>query len=131
MTTVRDEKVVIVGSQQSQSGYNALQLPYCYKGVGRSNNYIENFFLGMSIGAQRTIYTKSPFIPNSQLVIFAKSSDILTWNIEQFINPTASLFIIIIACLICLLGIGIVIIVLHCKEKIEDDRAKDPNFAYF
>ena len=122
---------MILGNQQSQSGYNALQLPYCYKGVGKSNNYIENFFLGMSIGEQQVIYNKSPFIPNSQLVIFAKSSDTLTWNIEQFINPTASLFIIIIACLICLLGIGIVIIVLHCREKQYDNENKDPNFAYF
>jgi len=33
--------------QLFQAAYNALQLPYAFIGLGRTNNYVENFYLGM------------------------------------------------------------------------------------
>ena len=38
---------MILDVQLFQSGYNALQLPYAFIGLGRTNNYVENFYLGM------------------------------------------------------------------------------------
>lgn len=33
--------------QLFQSSHNALQLPYAFIGLGRTNNYVENFYIGM------------------------------------------------------------------------------------
>lgn len=46
ITDLEDEQAVVVGVQQSQSGFLSLQLPYAFMGVGRSNNYVETFFAG-------------------------------------------------------------------------------------
>ena len=40
-------------------------MPYCYLGVGRSNNYVENFNAAISIKGERMIRMWTPIIPNS------------------------------------------------------------------
>lgn len=65
VTDLNDKKFVIVGSQSYQSGYMSIQLPYSYLGVGRSNNYIETFYAGTSIGGQKAERMWTPIIPNS------------------------------------------------------------------
>ena len=54
-------------SQLSQSAYGAVPMPYVTAGLGRSNNYIEEFTMGR-LGLSRSW---SPIIPNSQLAIFS------------------------------------------------------------
>jgi integrin alpha FG-GAP repeat containing protein 1 len=71
VTDLNDNKFVVIGSQLYQSAYNSLQMPYCYLGVGRSNNYVETFTAAFSISGQRSIRVWTPIIPNSQLIIFA------------------------------------------------------------
>jgi integrin alpha FG-GAP repeat containing protein 1 len=105
-------------------------MPYSYLGVGRSNNYVETFTAAFSIGGTRSIRVWTPIIPNSQLIIFAPESDQNNWTLELFINPTSSLVQIIIACLICLIIIGLVIIILHMGEKQEDKKNKQKAFDY-
>lgn len=97
-------------------------MPYSYLGVGRSNNYVETFTAAFSLAGTRSIRTWTPIIPNSQLIIFAENSDVNAWTLELFINPTKSLALIVVACLICLFIIGVVIIVLHIGEKSEDKK---------
>ena len=106
-------------------------MPYCYIGVGRSNNYVETFTAAFSIKATRSIRVWTPIIPNSQLIIFSDSEDVDNWALELFINPTDSLALIVIACLICLFVIGVVIIMLHIGEKQEDKKNKMKAFNYF
>jgi integrin alpha FG-GAP repeat containing protein 1 len=130
-TDLNDNKFVVISSQQTQSSYNALQMPYSYIGVGRSNNYIESFTAAYSIDGQRSIKVWTPIIPNSQLIIFAPEADTNNWSLELFINPTSSLALIVIACLICLVIIGIVIIILHIGERKEDQKNKQKAFDYF
>ena len=112
-----DKKLVVVGSQNYQQGYNNLQLPYAFIGVGRSNNYIETFYAATSIMGKRAIRMWTPIIPNSQLIIFANSNSVESWGLELFISPTQSLYVICIVCAVCLLIIGSIIIMLHCREK--------------
>jgi hypothetical protein len=69
----------------------------------------------------------TPIIPNSQLIIFGNGSTTLNWGVELFISPTHQLYVIVIACAVCLVLIGIAIIIFHCKEKIEDKR-NEPEF---
>ena len=125
VTDLDDNKFVIAGSQAYQSGYMSNQLPYAYLCVGRSNNYIETFWAGTSLDGQKAERMWTPIIPNSQLFIFAKGDDVSTWGLELFINPTDSLFLIVVSCAVCLFIIGMVIIFLHCKEKQEDRRKRD------
>jgi len=130
VTDLYDNKFVVHSSQLTQSSYLALQMPYSYLGVGRSNNYVETFTAAFSIGGTRSIRVWTPIIPNSQLIIFAPESDQNNWTLELFINPTSSLVQIIIACLICLIIIGLVIIILHMGEKQEDKKNKQKAFDY-
>ena len=37
------------GVQLAQSGYLSLQTPYVMFGLGRTSNYIEQFFMGVSV----------------------------------------------------------------------------------
>jgi integrin alpha FG-GAP repeat containing protein 1 len=130
VTDLNDNKFVIIGSQLTQSAYNAIQMPYSYLGIGRSNNYVETFTAAYSTELHRSIRVWTPIIPNSQLIIFAPEKDAPNWSLELFINPTSSLALIVIACLICLVIIGVVIIILHIGEKKEDQKNKQKAFDY-
>ena len=66
VTTLNDEKFIRVATQLPLSSYQSLGLPYVYHGIGRSNNFLEQFNVGMSIKNrldQVKIFT--PVIPNS------------------------------------------------------------------
>jgi len=65
VTDLYDNKFVVHSSQLTQSAYLALQMPYSYLGVGRSNNYVETFTAAFSIGGTRSIRVWTPIIPNS------------------------------------------------------------------
>ena len=65
VTDLNDYKFVVVGAQLYQTSYNALLMPYCYLGVGRSNNYVESFNAAFSIAGERSIRIWTPIIPNS------------------------------------------------------------------
>ena len=106
-------------AQQYGMSHTRLQLPYVLFGLGRINNYIEDFTAGIT--RPTSWYNSwSPIIPNSQLIItppVAKND----WKIEIYINPTKAMALIIISTLIVLFIIGLVIIIFHIKEK-EQDR---------
>ena len=71
VTDLNDNKFVVTGTQLPYSSYTALQVPYAYLGVGRSNNYVETFTAAFAIAGTRAIRMWTPIIPNSQLIIFA------------------------------------------------------------
>jgi integrin alpha FG-GAP repeat containing protein 1 len=98
--------------------------------VGRSNNYVESFTAAFSLGGTRSIRVWTPIIPNSQLIVFSPENNVNNWTLELFINPTSSLPLIVIACLICLVIIGLVVIILHVGEKNEDKKNKQKAFDY-
>lgn len=131
VTDLNDQKFVVVGSQLYQTAYSALLMPYVYLGVGRSNNYVESFNAAFSINGERSIRVWTPIIPNSQLIIIAQEADVSNWQLELFINPTSSLFLIVVACAICLVIIGLVIILLHMGEKKEDEKQRQTLFTLF
>lgn len=68
MTTINGKYRPAVGVQLYQSAYTPLQLPYSYVGVGRTNNYIENYFAGMPLN-DGALKKWTPIIPNSQLIV--------------------------------------------------------------
>ena len=48
-TQLGDEKYILVGTQRSQESYANLGVSYAYFGIGRSNNYIEAFTVGIIV----------------------------------------------------------------------------------
>jgi len=64
------QKIAIYG-QMSQTAYGATPMPYVLTGLGKANNYVEQFTLGR-LGSYKSW---SPIIPNSQLAVFSGSTD--------------------------------------------------------
>ncbi|CAJ0628087.1 8090_t:CDS:10 [Entrophospora sp. SA101] len=78
-------------AQYSQVGYLYLQTPYTLFGLGRTNNYVEELFVGV-VRNQSYHYTSYfGVIPNSQLIIIPYQpddyNDIYTWALELYIHP--------------------------------------------
>ena len=65
-----------VYSQMVQTAYGASPMPYALTGLGKANNYVEQFTLGR-LGSDKSW---SPIIPNSQLAVFSGSTDSNTYN---------------------------------------------------
>ena len=120
----------IVLAQNSGSSMTRLELPYVFFGLGRINNYIENFYFGISKTGE-WFYSWSPIIPNSQLLLSAIDVDPTNWKIQIFINPTKGLWVIIICTASVLLALGVAIIYFHWKEKVEDRKENEKNFDIF
>jgi integrin alpha FG-GAP repeat containing protein 1 len=98
-------------------------LPYVYNGIGRSTNYIEQFNVAYSINNkldQVRVYT--PIIPNSYLMVLANKENYKSWQLDLFVNPDAILFQVCTAFGLVLIVIGVVIIMMHIKEKREDSK---------
>jgi integrin alpha FG-GAP repeat containing protein 1 len=92
----------------------ALQLPYSFLGIGRSNNYVETFFAATSYQGELTQRMWTPIIPNSQMIVFANGGETSDWGLELFMSPTKMLYLIVACCCVLCVIIGIAIIVLHC-----------------
>jgi integrin alpha FG-GAP repeat containing protein 1 len=123
VTTLEDKKQVRVATQLPQTSYNSLSLPYVYLGLGRSNNFIESLNVAYSINNkldQVKVFT--PIIPNSQMFILANNKYAKNWSLELFINPAATIYMIVIACGAVLVVTGVAIIILHIQEKKEDSK---------
>ncbi|KAJ1343628.1 hypothetical protein BSLG_001897 [Batrachochytrium salamandrivorans] len=82
-------------AQLPQSAYMSLQTPYALFGLGRTNNYIEDLFIGVSRRAKEHVGAYQGLIPNSQLVIIPYESDgggqgPADWKLELYMNPSSS-----------------------------------------
>ena len=126
----------------------ALQMPYAFMGIGRSNNYVEIFYAATAVSSSLGKQMWTPIIPNSQLVVFAGGSQVTetvikdgtvksqvintkNWALELFMSPTQGLFLIVISCAACLFVLAIAILILHCQEKAEDAKKRDLHFDFF
>ena len=68
VTDVNGNYQPIQNAQQPFRGSGALQPPYTFFGLGRTNNYVEIF--SAIIGAKFLMYKEwTPIIPNSQLIV--------------------------------------------------------------
>jgi integrin alpha FG-GAP repeat containing protein 1 len=72
VTDISGTRRMDVSFQLAQTSELALNLPYAYIGLGRSNNYIENFHVisnTFTVSRTDSYYIYTPVIPNSQLII--------------------------------------------------------------
>jgi integrin alpha FG-GAP repeat containing protein 1 len=114
------------GIQLSQSSHLSLGLPYVMYGLGRTNNYIENFFMGFPCAKGSEHFSRwSGVIPNSQVIVFPYNEENpSSWKIELLISPSESAKYVIAALISTILVLGITIAYLHWKEKKEDQTEK-------
>lgn len=98
---------------------NRLSLPQALIGLGRTTNYIENFYIGV---AKKKKWSKlwTPLIPNSQVYLFPAGKKTEKWKIEVYVNPTSALSLIIGVTVVIIAILLIIVAVLHVKEKRED-----------
>ena len=111
-----------------------LTLTYAYLGIGRSNNYIENFHIisGNSYKRSDNDKTYTPVIPNSQLVIYhdnLANSNSTTWQVDLVVKPTKYLYQLIIAIVIVIIVLTFISIRLLLKEREEDYMENKETFA--
>ena len=111
-----------------------LSLTYAYLGIGRSNNYIENFHIisGNAYKRSDNDKTYTPVIPNSQLVIYhdnIANSNSTTWEVDLVVKPTKYLYELIIVIIIVVILMTFISIRLLIKEREEDYMENKETFA--
>ncbi|KAI8608561.1 hypothetical protein BC830DRAFT_1210722 [Chytriomyces sp. MP71] len=118
-------------SQMPQSSYFALQLPYVFSGLGRTNNYIETLFVGATKQRGDNVATYFGVIPNSQLIVVPyepKTGDGPgAWKLESFINPSSHAPWVFASLLTTLAVLTGVVIFLNVLERREDEAERRTN----
>ena len=67
LNSLGNSQKTAIYSQMSQTAYGAIPTPYVLTGLGKANNYVEQFTIGR-LGSKKSW---SPIIPNSQLAVFS------------------------------------------------------------
>ena len=108
--------------QLPQTSYFALGTPYSYFGLGRTNNYVENLFIGSTRRQPEHYINVEGLIPNSQVVIDpyqpAGRLDPGSWSRELYLHPGDWIPWVTVALGAAIILLGIVVLVLHLNEKV-------------
>jgi len=126
ITDLNGQTHLAIGAQLSQSAYLSLNTPYILFGLGRTSNYIEQFFYGVPLNnpVHYQFWTGST-IPNSQVVAIPyKPADPTGWTLELYANPSGVMFWVIIAVLVSVIILTTAIYILYRREKQEDEKHK-------
>ena len=111
-----------------------LSLTYAYLGIGRSNNYIENFHIisGNAYKRDDNDKTYTPVIPNSQLIIYhdnIPNGNKTTWQVDLVVKPTKYLYQLIIVIIAVIIVLTFISTRLLLKEREEDYMENKETFA--
>jgi len=126
VSSLDGSKGIKQGVQLHQSGNLALQTPYILFGLGRTSNYIEEIFMGVSINNQGDHWHLwICIIPNSQLVgIPYKPDDPDNWTLELYIKTSGLTLWVIVAIVSWLLVTGGFIGFFSWRERRQDKILK-------
>ncbi|KAG6899532.1 hypothetical protein C0993_009348 [Termitomyces sp. T159_Od127] len=103
--------------QLPQTSYHALQTPYSFFGLGRTNNYIENLFVGSTVHAYEHYINMEGVIPNSKLVILPSAIEGEAWKRELFLRPGEWIPWVTVTVVAGTVVLAIIVFVLHLNEK--------------
>jgi hypothetical protein len=104
--------------QLPQTSYQALQTPYSFFGLGRTNNYIENLFVGTTVHSQQHYINLEGVIPNSRVVIRPSADEGDTWRRELFLRPGDWIPWVTLVVIIGMFILAIITLILHMNEKV-------------
>ncbi|KAG5717871.1 T-cell immunomodulatory protein [Termitomyces sp. T112] len=107
--------------QLPQTSYHALQTPYSFFGLGRTNNYIENLFVGSTIHAKEHYINMEGVIPNSKVVILPSADEGEPWKRELFLRPGEWIPWVTVTVVAGTIVLAVIVFVLHLNEKREDE----------
>ena len=114
-------------TQLGQIGYTALELPYAFIGLGRTNNYVQDFYIGITqnlldgIDLQKQSWT--PIIPNSQLIVNTVIDG--DWTLDVYVSPMSQTWLVALITVVILIILAFVIFGLHLKERSEDKKKEE------
>ncbi|KAF5386695.1 hypothetical protein D9615_001974 [Tricholomella constricta] len=107
--------------QLPQTSYHALQTPYSFFGLGRTNNYIENLFVGSTVHAKEHYIDMEGVIPNSKVVILPSVNEGEAWKRQLFLRPGEWIPWVTVTVVAGTALLAIIVFVLHLNEKREDE----------
>ncbi|KAH8102947.1 integrin alpha N-terminal domain-containing protein [Cristinia sonorae] len=110
--------------QLPQTAYHSLLTPYAYFGLGRTNNYIENLFVGSTKHTEQHFINMEGVIPNSKLVIIPPlggNDDEASWRKELYLRPGEWIPWVTVTVVAATALLAIIVFVLHLSEKREDE----------
>ncbi|GAA5874252.1 hypothetical protein JCM8547_007805 [Rhodosporidiobolus lusitaniae] len=115
--------------QLPRSTYLSLSTPYSYFGLGRTNNYVENLFIGSTRHQPQHFINVEGLIPNSQVLIIPYqpedgAKDPGSWTKMLYLHPGDWIPWVTIVLLGAILLLGGVVVALHVKEKREDEAER-------
>ncbi|CAO3580274.1 unnamed protein product [Absidia cylindrospora] len=115
-------------SQLPQTSYMALQTPYCLFGLGRTNNYVEELFAGVTRHQDQNYLFYEGVIPNSQLVFLPYQPEHITdsssWKVELYVQPADYIPWVLVSLVAAGIILGAVVGSLYWMEKREDERER-------
>lgn len=109
--------IILVG-QLPQTAYQALLTPYAYFGLGRTNNYIENLFVGSTKQSEDHFINMEGVIPNSKVVIYPPAGDDGSWRRELYLRPGAWIPWVTLTVVVTAILLAVIVFVLHLNEKV-------------
>jgi hypothetical protein len=104
--------------QLPQVGYQALLTPYSYFGLGRTNNYIENLFVGSTKHTEEHYINMEGVIPNSKVVIIPPIEAGGSWRKELYLRPGEWIPWVTLTMVMTTIILAITVFVLHLNEKV-------------
>ena len=108
--------------QLPQTAYHALLTPYSFFGLGRTNNYIENLFVGSTKHAPQHFLNMEGVIPNSKVVILPSSGD-APWRRQLFLRPGEWIPWVTVTVVVGTAVLAVIVLVLHISEKVRNSVA--------
>jgi hypothetical protein len=110
-------------AQLPQTAHHALQAPYAFLGLGRTNNYIELLFAGATSRAREHYTVLEGVVPNSRVVALPphpvpQGAAEGTWRTELFLRPGSWIHWVGALVVIVLIMLSGVIAGLHVAEKV-------------
>ncbi|GBE82743.1 integrin alpha N-terminal domain-containing protein [Sparassis latifolia] len=107
-------------AQLPQTSYQSLLTPYVYFGLGRTNNYIENLFVGSTKHSDKHYINMEGVIPNSKVVIIPPIEGD-TWRKELYLRPGEWIPWVTVTVIGAMTVLAVIVFVLHLNEKREDE----------
>lgn len=123
--------------QLPSTSYTSLGTSYSYIGLGRTNNYVENLFVGSTRRQVKgrdgdlDYLSMEGVIPNSQVVIApwqgldGNLGGSENWGKELYLQPGDWIPWVTVVLLTTILGLAILVAVLHINEKVSVERERD------
>jgi integrin alpha FG-GAP repeat containing protein 1 len=110
-------------AQLPQTAYHALQAPYAFLGLGRTNNYIEALFVGSTSHAREHYTALEGVVPNSRVVALPSrpgqdGEGETTWRTELFLRPGSWIHWVGATVVVVLIMLSGMVAGLHIAEKV-------------